>query len=213
VYVIIDNYDSFTHNLYQYMRELVEADVEVLRNDRVTVDQLAAMNPAGIVISPGPGRPEEAGISVETIQRLAGTVPILGVCLGHQAIGAAYGARIVQARRIVHGKAEDIALDGRGLFRGLPKTGRFTRYHSLAIDEASLPECLEVTARAADGEIMGVRHRGLLVEGIQFHPESIASEHGKRCLQNFLTYRREPFPLTAILTRLQAREGMSRPEA
>jgi len=213
VYVIIDNYDSFTHNLYQYMKELVEAEVVVLRNDRVTVDEIAGMNPAGIVISPGPGRPEEAGISVETIQRLAGTVPILGVCLGHQAIGHAYGARIVQARRIVHGKAEDMALDGKGLFRGLPKTAKFTRYHSLAIEEATLPACLEVTARAADGEIMGVRHRELLVEGIQFHPESIASEHGKKCLANFLTYRREPFPLSAILGRLQARQGMSRDEA
>jgi anthranilate synthase/phosphoribosyltransferase len=213
MYVIIDNYDSFTHNLYQYLRELTDADVQVFRNDRLTVDQLAAMKPAGIVISPGPGRPEEAGISIETVRRLAGTVPILGVCLGHQAIGAAYGARIVQARRIVHGKAEEISLDGRGLFRGLPKTARFTRYHSLAIEEASLPDCFEVSARAADGEIMGVRHRELLLEGIQFHPESIASEHGKRCLQNFLTYRREPFPLTVILARLQERKGMSREEA
>ncbi len=213
MYAIIDNYDSFTHNLYQYLREITDADVQVFRNDRITVDALAALKPSGIVISPGPGRPEEAGISVEAVQRLAGAVPILGVCLGHQAIGTAFGARIVQAQRIVHGKAEDMSLDGRGLFRGLPKTARFTRYHSLAIEEASLPDCLEVTARAADGEVMGVRHREHLVEGIQFHPESIASEHGKRCLQNFLTYRREPFPLTAILSRLQAREGISRAEA
>lgn len=213
MYVIIDNYDSFTHNLYQYMRELVPDTVEVFRNDAITVDDIAGMKPAGIVISPGPGRPEEAGISVEIIQRLAGAVPILGVCLGHQAIGHAWGARIVQAKRIVHGKAEDITLDGKGLFRGLPKSARFTRYHSLAIEEASLPDCLEVTARAADGEIMGVRHRELVVEGIQFHPESIASEHGKRCLQNFLTYRREPFPLAVILSRLQARQAMTRDEA
>ncbi len=213
MYLVIDNYDSFTHNLVQYLREIVEAPVEVIRNDRITVEEVARMVPAGIVISPGPGRPEEAGICVELIRRLAGTVPILGVCLGHQAIAHAYGGRIVPAARIVHGKAEDIRLDGRGLFRGLPRVARFTRYHSLAVEEASLPACLEVTARAADGEIMGVRHRELLVEGVQFHPESIASEHGKRCLQNFVGYRREPFPLSAVLGRLQAGQGMSREEA
>ena len=213
MFVIIDNYDSFTHNLYQYLRELTDTPVEVFRNDRLTVDELAAMKPSGIVISPGPGRPEEAGISVELIARLAGTVPILGVCLGHQAIAAAFGGRIVSARRIVHGKAEDISLDGRGLFRGLPRTARFTRYHSLAVERDSLPAELEVTAVAADGEIMGVRHRELVVEGIQFHPESIASEHGKRCLQNFLSYRREPFPLSTILAGLQNDRSMSRDEA
>jgi anthranilate synthase/phosphoribosyltransferase len=213
VYVIIDNYDSFTHNLYQYLRELTAEAVEVVRNDRITVDELAGMKPSGIVISPGPGRPEEAGISVETIQRLSGTVPILGVCLGHQAIGAAFGASIVQAKRIVHGKAEDMTLDGMGLFRGLPRTSRFTRYHSLVIDESTLPSTLVVTARSPDGEIMGVRHTEMLVEGVQFHPESIASEHGKRCLQNFLSYRREPLPYPAILGRLQAGKGMTREEA
>jgi len=211
--VIVDNYDSFTHNLYQYLRELTDVPVEVFRNDRLTVDELAAMKPSGIVISPGPGRPEEAGISVELIRRLAGAVPILGVCLGHQAIAAAFGGRIVSARRIVHGKAEDISLDGRGLFRGLPRTARFTRYHSLAVERESLPAELEVTAVAADGEIMGVRHRQLVVEGVQFHPESIASEHGKRCLQNFLSYRREPFPLSKILAGLQNDRSMSRDEA
>ena len=213
MYAIIDNYDSFTHNLYQYLRELTDAPVEVFRNDRITVEELAAMAPAGIVISPGPGRPEEAGISVEVIRRLAGTIPLLGVCLGHQAIGHAFGGRIVQARRIVHGKAEEISLDGRGLFRGLPRTARFTRYHSLAIEAQSLPPELEVSAVAADDEIMGVRHREHLVEGVQFHPESIASELGKRCLQNFINYRREPFPLSAILTGLQQKKGMSRDEA
>ena len=140
-------------------------------------------------------------------------MPILGVCLGHQAIGTAYGGKIVPARRIVHGKAEDISLDGRGLFRGLPRSAKFTRYHSLAIERESLPAELEVTAVSADGEIMGVRHRELLVEGIQFHPESIASEHGKRRLQNFLSYRREPFPLTTILAGLQNDRSMSREEA
>ena len=213
MYVIIDNYDSFTHNLYQYLRELTDAPVEVFRNDRLTVDELTEMKPAGIVISPGPGRPEEAGISMELVRRLAGTVPILGVCLGHQAIAAAFGGRVVSARRIVHGKAEDISLDGRGLFRGLPRTARFTRYHSLAVERESLPQELEVTAVAADGEIMGIRHRELVVEGVQFHPESIASEHGKALLRNFLSYRREPFPLTSVLSGLQAGRSMSRDEA
>ncbi len=213
MYVIIDNYDSFTHNLYQYLSELTEEKVEVFRNDRITVDEVAAMNPTGIVISPGPGRPEEAGISVECIQRLAGTVPILGVCLGHQAIGYALGGRIVPARRIVHGKTEEMSLDGRGLFRGLPRSARFTRYHSLVIDRESLPQELEITALAPDGEIMGVRHRTHVLEGLQFHPESIASEAGKRCLGNFLHYRREPFPLSAVLGGLQQEKAMGRAEA
>ena len=213
MYVIIDNYDSFTHNLYQYLCELGGAPVKVFRNDKITVDELAAMEPAGIIISPGPGRPEEAGISVEVIRRFAGTIPLLGVCLGHQAIGCAYGAQVVQAHRVVHGKTDDISLDGKGLFRGLPRSAKFTRYHSLALDAATLPPELEVTARSGDGEIMGVRHREHLVEGIQFHPESIASEHGKRCLLNFITYRREPFPLSDILGRLQKNRGMTREEA
>ena len=213
MYAIIDNYDSFTHNLYQYLRELTAEPVEVFRNDRISVDELTAMHPAGIVISPGPGRPEEAGISVEVIRRLAGTVPILGVCLGHQAIGHAFGARVVAARRIVHGKAEEMSLDGRGLFRGIPGRATFTRYHSLALEEASLPPELEVTARAADGEVMGVRHRVHVLEGIQFHPESIASEHGKRCLGNFLSYRREPFALASVLAGLQEGRSTSREEA
>jgi len=213
MYVIIDNYDSFTHNLYQYLRELTAEPVEVFRNDRITVEDLEAMEPAGLIVSPGPGRPEDAGISLEAIRRLAGRTPILGVCLGHQAIAQAFGARIVGARRIVHGKAEDVRLDGRGLFRGLPATARFTRYHSLAVDPASLPGCLEVTATAADGEIMGIRHRERVIEGIQFHPESVASEHGKLCLANFLRYRREPYPYARTLTTLQARRGLSRLEA
>jgi anthranilate synthase/phosphoribosyltransferase len=213
MYAIIDNYDSFTHNLYQYLCELTQDTVEVFRNDRITVDQLAAMSPAGIVISPGPGRPEEAGISVAAVARFAGTVPLLGVCLGHQAIGYAFGARVVQARRIVHGKAEGMRLDGRGLFRGMPSTARFTRYHSLALQKESLPDELEVTAVSEDGEIMGVRHKRHVVEGIQFHPESIASEHGKRVLANFLRYRREPFPLAAILVGLQKQKGISREQA
>jgi len=186
MYAIIDNYDSFTHNLYQYLREMTDVPVEVYRNDRITVEELEKMKPAGIVISPGPGRPEEAGISMELIRRLAGAVPILGVCLGHQAFGAAFGGRVVAARRIVHGKAEDITLDGRGLFRGLPRLAKFTRYHSLAVERESLPAELEVTATAADGEIMGIRHRELLVEGVQFHPESVLTETGLQLLRNFL---------------------------
>jgi anthranilate synthase/phosphoribosyltransferase len=213
VYVIVDNYDSFTHNLYQYLSELTEETVEVFRNDRITVDEIISMTPSGIVISPGPGRPEEAGISVECIQRLAGAVPILGVCLGHQAIGQAFGAQIVSARRIVHGKTEEMSLDGRGLFRGLPRAARFTRYHSLVIERESLPEDLEITAASPDGEIMGVRHRTHVVEGLQFHPESIASETGKRCLRNFLRYRREPFPLSSVLGALQQEKAMNRAEA
>ncbi len=213
MYVIIDNYDSFTHNLYQFLSELTEEKIEVHRNDRISVEEVAAKNPAGIVISPGPGRPEEAGISVELIQRLAGTVPILGVCLGHQAIAHAFGGRIVTARRIVHGKTEEISLDGRGLFRGLPRAARFTRYHSLAVERESLPAELEVTATAPDGEIMGIRHRTHLIEGVQFHPESIASEVGKRCLRNFLHYRREPFPLAAVLSGLQQGKTLTREEA
>ena len=213
MYAIIDNYDSFTHNLYQYLCELTQDKVEVFRNDRITVDELAAMNPAGIVISPGPGRPEEAGISVETVKRFAGVVPLLGVCLGHQAIGYAFGANVVQARRIVHGKVDAMRLDGRGLFRGMPTSARFTRYHSLALERESLPAELEVTAVSEDGEIMGVRHREHVIEGIQFHPESIASEHGKRLLANFLRYRREPFPLTTILAGLQAKKGITREQA
>jgi anthranilate synthase/phosphoribosyltransferase len=213
VYVIIDNYDSFTHNLYQYLCEITEDTVEVFRNDRVTVDEVIGMAPAGIIISPGPGRPEEAGISVECIQRLAGTVPILGVCLGHQAIGQAFGAEVVPARRIVHGKTEEMSLDGRGLFRGMPRTAKFTRYHSLVLDRASLPPELEVTATSPDGEIMGVRHRTHVVEGLQFHPESIASETGKRCLRNFIRYRREPYPLSGLIRGLQQQKAMSREEA
>jgi anthranilate synthase/phosphoribosyltransferase len=213
MFAIIDNYDSFTHNLYQYLCQLTDQPVTVFRNDKITVGELAAMNPEGLILSPGPGRPEDAGICVEAVQRLSGKVPILGVCLGHQAIGYAFGARIAQARRIVHGKVEEIRLDGQGLFRGMPKSARFTRYHSLAIQREAFPAELEVTAVSADGEIMGVRHREMLVEGIQFHPESIASEQGKRCLANFVRYRRDAFPLPAVLAGLQGGKPMSRDDA
>jgi anthranilate synthase/phosphoribosyltransferase len=211
--LLIDNYDSFTHNLYQHLREITGEEVRVVRNDAVTVAEVKKMDPARIIISPGPGRPEEAGISVEVVRELAGAVPILGVCLGHQAIGAAFGARIVQAKRIVHGKVEDMALDGRGLFRSVDSPSPFTRYHSLAVEESSLPEELEITARSADGEIMGLRHRSYEIEGVQFHPESIASELGKKLLRNFLHYHRQPFVPRDALSDLLAGKHMSRDEA
>ena len=183
--LMIDNYDSFTYNLVQYLGEL-GADVHVHRNDAITLEQIAAWEPSLIVISPGPCTPNEAGISVPLIQRFAGRIPILGVCLGHQAIGQAFGGRIVRAQRVMHGKLSPVTHDGRGVFAGLPSPFAATRYHSLAIEPASLPATLEVTATADDGEIMGVRHRELAVEGVQFHPEAILTEHGKRLLANFL---------------------------
>jgi len=211
--VLLDNYDSFTHNLYQYLSELTGEEIRVVRNDRISVTQIAQLSPSRIVISPGPGRPEEAGVSVEAIREFAGKMPILGVCLGHQAIGHAFGARIVQAKRIVHGKAEPIATDGRGLFRSIPTPAVFTRYHSLAIDPATVPDGFEVTATSEDGEIMGIRHKEMLVEGVQFHPESIASEAGKQLLRNFLNYRREPFVSKAVLGSLIGGTTLSRDEA
>ena len=190
--LMIDNYDSFTYNLVQYLGEL-GADVRVARNDAITLDEIETLAPAGIVISPGPCTPNEAGISVPLIRRFAGEIPILGVCLGHQSIGQAFGGRIVRSERVMHGKLSPIAHDGQGVFAGLPSPFRATRYHSLAIDRATLPPMLAVTAIAEDGEIMGVRHRELAVEGVQFHPEAILTEHGKRLLDNFLRAReREP---------------------
>ena len=183
--LMIDNYDSFTWNLVQYFGEL-GAEVEVVRNDEIAVEGIAAMRPESIVISPGPCTPNEAGISLEAIRRLAGKIPILGVCLGHQAIGQAFGGEVVRAGRVVHGKTSTISHAGHGVFRGLPSPFTATRYHSLAIRRATLPACLEVTAESEDGEIMGVRHRSLAVEGVQFHPESFLTEHGHALLRNFL---------------------------
>ncbi len=183
--LMIDNYDSFTYNLVQYLGELGE-EVVVRRNDEVTLDEIAAMAPDRIVISPGPCTPKEAGISVPVIERFAGEIPLLGVCLGHQSIGQAFGGRIVHARELMHGKTSDIAHEGQGVFRDLPNPLRATRYHSLVIERDSLPDCLEVTAWTPDGEIMGVRHKTLPVEGVQFHPESILTEHGHELLRNFL---------------------------
>jgi anthranilate synthase component 2 len=187
--LMIDNYDSFTYNLVQYLGEL-GAEVEVVRNDEVGIDEVARMRPEKIVISPGPCSPNEAGISLGIIERLGTKLPILGVCLGHQAIGQAYGGKVVHAKTLMHGKTSLIHHAGQGVFAGLPSSFTATRYHSLAVERDSLPECLEVTAWTEDGEIMGLRHRTLPVEGVQFHPEAILTEHGHALLGNFL--RRAP---------------------
>ncbi|QEA13119.1 anthranilate synthase component II [Comamonas flocculans] len=186
--LMIDNYDSFTYNLVQYLGEL-GAQVEVVRNDEIGLQEIAARAPERIVVSPGPSSPSEAGISVAAIRHFAGKVPLLGVCLGHQAIGEAFGGQVVRAGRQMHGKTSVITTDQKGVFAGLPRQFTVNRYHSLVIERASLPECLIVTATSEDGEIQGVRHRELAVEGVQFHPESILSEHGHALLRNFLELR------------------------
>jgi len=183
--LMIDNYDSFTYNLVQYLGEL-GADVRVYRNDQLTIEQIAAWAPEKIVISPGPCTPSEAGICVPLIQHFGGKVPILGVCLGHQAIGQAFGGRIVRAVRVMHGKLSAVTHRGQGVFEGLGSPLTATRYHSLVIERASLPSCLEITAESEDGEIMGVRHRQLAIEGVQFHPEAILTQQGHELLANFL---------------------------
>jgi anthranilate synthase component 2 len=188
--LMIDNYDSFTWNVVQYLGEL-KADVKVIRNDELTVDEIIALAPERIVISPGPCTPTEAGVSLEVITRLAGKLPILGVCLGHQSIGQAMGGKVVRARQVMHGKVSAIHHNGKGVFASLPSPFNATRYHSLVIEKTSLPDCLEITAwtQLDDGsvdEIMGVRHKDFILEGVQFHPESILSEHGHALLKNFL---------------------------
>jgi len=183
--LLIDNYDSFTFNLYQYLAEL-GADLHVVRNDATTLEAIEAMAPERIVISPGPGTPRQAGISVEAVRRFAGVVPILGVCLGHQCIGEAFGATVDGAGEIVHGKVSEIHHDGKGVYRGLPSPFPATRYHSLAVRRDSIPPCLEITAWTESGLVMGIRHRDLPVEGVQFHPESILTPAGKSLLRNFL---------------------------
>ena len=191
---MIDNYDSFTYNLVQYLGEL-GAEIEVVRNDDDTVENLLARSASGLVISPGPGSPDDAGVSVDAIPRFAQAgLPVLGVCLGHQSIGQAFGGRIVRARSIMHGKVSAIEHDGRGVFAGLPSPFEATRYHSLVIEESSMPDCLEISARTADGEIMGVRHRTLPIAGVQFHPESIMTGQGKALLGNFLAQCRARGP-------------------
>lgn len=189
--LVIDNYDSFTYNLVQYLGEMGE-DLKVFRNDEITLQQVEELNPDKIVISPGPCTPAEAGISIETIQHFAGKVPLLGVCLGHQSIGAAFGGEIVRAKNLMHGKTSLIHHDGRGVFTGLENPFVATRYHSLVIQPDTVPACLKVTARTEDGEIMGVRHRELPVEGVQFHPESILTRAGKSLLRNFVAGAWQP---------------------
>ena len=185
--VVIDNYDSFTYNLVQYLGEL-GAEIRVFRNDQVTLEEIRALKPDHIVISPGPGDPDDGGISNQVIRELGPTIPVLGVCLGHQCIGHVYGDKVSRAPRLMHGKTSSIYHKGKGLFDGIPSPFRATRYHSLIVEDP-LPDCLEVTAFTRDGEVMGLRHKAYPVVGVQFHPESILTEHGKRILQNFLDGR------------------------
>lgn len=184
--LLLDNYDSFTYNLAQYLGQMGQ-ELEVRRNDEITLEEIEQRRPERIVISPGPCTPNEAGISVALIQRFAGEIPILGVCLGHQAIGAAFGGRVVRASQIMHGKTSEIRHDGKTIFRGLPQNFVATRYHSLIVERKSLPRTLEISAETADGTIMGLRHRQMRVEGVQFHPESVLTEVGFQLLENFLT--------------------------
>lgn len=183
--LMIDNYDSFTYNLVQYMAEL-GADIEVRRNDEITVDEIEALNPEKIVVSPGPCTPDKAGVSVDVVKRFAGKIPILGVCLGHQSVGAAFGGEIIKAGRLMHGKTSMIHHDGKTLFKNLPNPFEATRYHSLVLNRKTLPDCFEISAESDDKEIMGIRHKELLVEGVQFHPESILTVNGKELLGNFI---------------------------
>ena len=183
--LMIDNYDSFTYNIVQYFGELGQ-DVRVYRNDAITVGEIARLNPDYLVISPGPCAPQQAGISLAAIREFAGKIPLLGVCLGHQSIGEAFGGRVVHAKQLMHGKTSPVHHTDKGVFKGLPNPVICTRYHSLAIERETLPECLEITAWTDDGEIMGVRHKTLAVEGVQFHPESILTQHGHDMLKNFL---------------------------
>ncbi len=183
--LMIDNYDSFTYNLVQYFSELGE-QVVVYRNDEITVDKIAQLNPKRIVISPGPCTPNEAGVSLAVINQLSQSIPVLGVCLGHQSIGQAFGGRVIHAKQLMHGKTSPIFHHNTGVFQGLPNPFIATRYHSLVVERSTLPDCLEITAWTDDDEIMGIRHKTLAIEGIQFHPESILSEHGYQMLENFL---------------------------
>ncbi len=200
--LVIDNYDSFTFNVVQALECATAEEIKVVRNNEATIEQLVAMNPSKLIVSPGPGNPTGAGVSVDAIKTFAGKIPILGICLGHQAIGEAFGAKIVGAKFIKHGIVEEIDLDGRGIFRTIGKSAKFTRYHSLVIDEATLPADFEVTARAKDGDIMGIRHKTMAIEGVQFHPESIASQACMELFKAFLNYRRDNLPVSDYLRQL-----------
>ena len=213
MYLIIDNYDSFTYNVFQMLGQLTDKEISVVRNNKISVQEIGDMNPDGIIISPGPGRPEDAGVSIDVVKKFAGKIPILGICLGHQVIGQAFGGEIVQAHHIVHGKTDEVQLDGKGLFRNIPSPAVFTRYHSLVLSKQKVPENLTITAWSTDGEIMGIRHNSYQVEGVQFHPESIAGEFGKKILQNFIDYKREPFQYKVMLNKIMNKEDMSRSEA
>jgi anthranilate synthase/aminodeoxychorismate synthase-like glutamine amidotransferase len=192
--VMIDNFDSFTYNLYQYLMQL-GAEVRVARNNSLSLEELETLAPRGLIISPGPGRPEQAGITLPAIGRFSGRIPILGVCLGHQAIALAFGGRVGPAQRLMHGKTSAITADGRTLFQGIPSPFQAMRYHSLAVAREPLPACLEISAEAEDSEIMGIRHRAHPTEGVQFHPESIMTSIGKRLLRNFLKMTHQPIPV------------------
>jgi para-aminobenzoate synthetase component II len=184
--LLLDNYDSFTYNLAQYLGQMGQ-ELEVRRNDQITIEEIEELEPERIVISPGPCTPKEAGISVPMVEHFAGKIPILGVCLGHQAIGAAFGGRVIRAPKLMHGKTSEIEHDGKTIFRGLPQNFTATRYHSLIVERKSLPQSLEISAETADGTIMGLRHRKLRVEGVQFHPESVLTAQGFKLLENFLS--------------------------
>ena len=185
--LMIDNYDSFTYNIVQYMGEL-GADMRVERNDQISIEEIEALNPKKIVISPGPCTPDKAGVSVAVIKHFAGKVPLLGVCLGHQSVGAAFGGEIIKAGKLMHGKTSEVRHDGKTLFKDLPNPFTATRYHSLVLNRKTLPDCFEISAESDDNEIMGIRHKELLVEGVQFHPESILTPNGKDLLKNFIEY-------------------------
>lgn len=210
--LLLDNYDSFTYNIVQSIQRLGTEEVKVIRSKEITIEEIEKLNPSHLVIGPGPGTPDTAGISLGAIKHFAGKIPILGICLGYQAIGQAFGADIVQAKNICHGVVEEMNLDGRGLFRIVGKKGTFTRYHSLAIDKSTLSNDFEITATSQDGEIMGIRHKSLFVEGIQFHPESIASKSGDDIFRAFLNYRRDNLPVATILNTLLDKKDLTEEE-
>lgn len=211
--LVIDNYDSFTFNVVQCLETYTNKEIKVVRNNEFSVEELAKMNPESLVVSPGPGNPTQAGISIEAIKYFAGKIPILGICLGHQAIGEAFGAKIVHAKNVCHGIVQEISLDGKGLFRSIGKSCKFTRYHSLVIDESTLSDEFEITARSADGDIMGIRHKTLPIEGVQFHPESIASEKCSELFHSFLNYRRENLNTSEYLNQLVAKKDLTEEQA